>query len=514
MGKRALLSVYDKTGIVEFAKKLVDLGYEIISSSGTAKVLKEKGVPVTEVSDITGFPEIMGGRVKTLHPKIHGALLAVRDNPEFMTQLEHQNIEPIDIVAINLYPFEQTVKKGASLDEIIENIDIGGPAMVRASAKNFKFVTVIVNPEDYALVIEELEQRGETSLDTKKRLALKAFRHTAFYDSVIASVLNEKFDINEKFPQEFSIPVRKKEQLRYGENPHQEASLYISPVETGTSISGSYILHGKQMSFNNYLDVDAAVTLIKEFEEITSVVVKHNNPCGVATGETLKEAYIKAFNTDPKSAYGGIVAFNKTLDLETAKELSKVFLEVLVVPNLEDEALEFLKSKKKNLRIVKIKDFEKGLKGLDFRRISGGMLVQDRDLALYQNLEMVTKRKPTERELEDLIFAYKVVKHVKSNSVVIVKDKRTLGIGPGQTSRVDSLDTAIKKAKEFNFDLNGAVLASEAFFPFRDSIDIASKHGITAVIQPGGSIRDEEVIQACDENDMAMIFTNMRHFKH
>jgi len=514
MKKRALLSVYDKTGIVDFAKSLIELGFEIISSSGTARVLRENNIPVKEVSEITGFPEIMGGRVKTLHPKIHGALLAVRDNPEYMRQLQEQNITPIDIVAINLYPFEETVKKGASLDEIIENIDIGGPAMVRASAKNFKFVTIIVNPKDYDMVIDELKQNGETSLDTRKKLALKAFRHTAFYDSVIASVLNEKFDINEKFPEELSIPIRKKSQLRYGENPHQKASLYISPVEEGISVSNSEILHGKQMSFNNYLDVEAAVNLVKEFDEITAVVVKHNNPCGVATGNSLKEAYIEAFNRDPKSAYGGIVAFNRKLDLDTAQELSKVFLEVVVAPEFEDEALRFLKNKKKNLRIVKIKDFNKAPKGLDYRRLTGGVLLQDRDLILYENLQVVSKRKPTEKEMADLIFAFKVVKHVKSNSVVIAKDKKTLGIGPGQTSRVDSLETAVKKAKEFGFDLSESVLASEAFFPFRDSIDFAAKFGISAVIQPGGSIRDEEVIQAADENNIAMVFTGTRHFKH
>ncbi len=514
MKRRALLSVFDKSGIVNFARELVDLGFEIISSSGTAKVLKENNIPVLEVSDITGFPEIMGGRVKTLHPKIHGALLAVRDNPEYMAQLEKQNIEPIDLVAINLYPFEETVRKGADLDQIIENIDIGGPAMVRASAKNYKFVTVIVDPKDYSVVLQELKEKGETTIETRKKLALKAFRHTAFYDSVISWVLNQKFDINDKFPEEYSIPFRKKEQLRYGENPHQEAGLYTSPVENGISIANSQVLHGKQMSFNNYLDVEAAVNLVKEFDEITAVVVKHNNPCGVATGNTLKEAYIEAFNRDPKSAYGGIVAFNRNLDIETAQELSKVFIEVVAAPDFDQDAFEFLKSKKKNLRIVKITNFADDIDGPDFRRISGGLLVQDRDKSLYKELKVVTRRKPTSREMEDLIFAFKIVKHVKSNSVVIVKDKKTVGIGPGQTSRVDSLETAVKKAKEFGFELKGSVLASEAFFPFRDSVDFAARYGITAIIQPGGSIRDKEVIDAADEHNIAMIFTGMRHFKH
>ncbi|WP_457635039.1 bifunctional phosphoribosylaminoimidazolecarboxamide formyltransferase/IMP cyclohydrolase [Persephonella sp.] len=515
MKKRALISVSNKTGVVEFAKALVDLGFEIISSSGTARVLKENGLPVVEVSQITGFPEIMGGRVKTLHPKIHGGLLAVRDNPDYMKQLEEQGIQPIDIVAINLYPFEETVKKGADLDEIIENIDIGGPAMVRASAKNHKFVTVVVDPEDYDLVIKELKEKGKTSIETRRKLALKAFRHTAFYDSVISEVLNQKFGINEKFPEELSIPVRKRSSLRYGENPHQEAAVYVSPTENnGLSIAESKILHGKEMSYNNFLDVEAAVNLVKEFEETACVIVKHNNPCGVAVRDNQADAYREALSRDPKSAFGGIVAFNKPVELETAQALTEIFLEVVIAPDFEEEALRFLTEKKKNLRIVKIKNFEKQPEGLDCRRISGGMLIQDRDLRLYSEWKVVTDREPSPEEINDLLFAWKVVKHVKSNSVVIAKDKATVGIGPGQTSRVDSLETAVKKASEFGFSTDGSVLASEAFFPFRDSIDEAAKHGIKAVIQPGGSIRDKEVIQAANEHGIAMVFTGMRHFKH
>ena len=515
MKKRALISVSEKTGVVEFAKALVGLGFEIISSSGTAKVLRENGVPVIEVSQITGFPEIMGGRVKTLHPKIHGGLLAVRDNPEYMKQLEEQGIQPIDIVAINLYPFEETVKKGAELDEIIENIDIGGPAMVRASAKNHKFVTIVVDPKDYDLVIKELKEKGETSIETRRRLALKAFRHTAFYDSVISDVLNQKFGINEKFPEEFSIPVRKRSSLRYGENPHQEAAIYVSPTEyKGLSISESEVLHGKEMSYNNFLDVESAVNLVKEFEETACVIVKHNNPCGVAVRDSQADAYREALSRDPKSAFGGIVAFNKSVDLETAKALTEIFLEVVIAPDFEEEAFKFLAEKKKNLRIVKIKNFDRQPEGLDYRRISGGILIQDRDLRLYSEWKVVTDREPSPEEVNDLLFAWKVVKHVKSNSVVIAKDKATVGIGPGQTSRVDSLETAVKKATEFGFSTNGSVLASEAFFPFRDSIDEAAKHGIKAIIQPGGSIRDKEVIQAANEHGIAMIFTGMRHFKH
>lgn len=513
MKKRALISVSDKTDLDFFAKELYALGYEIISSSGTAKYIKSIGIPVLEVSEITGFPEILDGRVKTLHPKIHGGILAIRDNEKHIKQLEENDITPIDIVAINLYPFEATLKKGADLDELIENIDIGGPALVRASAKNYKFVAIIVDPEDYKIVIEELKNNREISIQTKKKLALKAFRHTAIYDSIISNVLNEKFEINEKFPEELTIPVRKKQTLRYGENPHQEAALYISPIEDKFSIAGAEILQGKEMSYNNYLDVESAVSLIKEFEEIAAVIVKHNNPCGVAIADNIVDAYKIAFSRDPKSAFGGIVALNRKVNLELSKALTETFLEVVIAPDYTDEALEILKSKK-NLRVVKINNFFEEDKGLDYRRISGGLLLQDKDKQLYKELQIVTERKPTEKELEDLIFAFKVVKHVKSNSVVIAKDKKTLGIGAGQTSRVDSLETAIKKAQEFGFDLEGSVLASEAFFPFRDSIDYAAKYGIKAVIQPGGSIRDKEVIQACNEHNIAMIFTNMRHFKH
>ena len=515
MPKRALISVFNKEKVVEFAKKLVELGYEIISSSGTAKKLKENGIPVIEVSQITGFPEIMGGRVKTLHPKIHGALLAVRDNPEYMKQLEEHEIIPIDIVAINLYPFEETVKRGADIDKIIENIDIGGPAMVRASAKNHKFTTIIVDPDDYDLVLEEIEKNGETSLETRRKLAVKAFRHTAVYDSIISNVLNEKLGINEKFPEEFSIPLRKKQSLRYGENPHQGASLYISPVEyDGLSIANSEVLHGKEMSFNNFLDVESAVNLVKEFEEPACVIVKHNNPCGVAVAKTQVEAYKQALKRDPKSAYGGIVAFNEPLKLDTAQKLVEIFLEVVIAPDFEKDAFEFLTSKKKNLRLVKINNFYDKLKGFDYRRITGGLLVQDRDLELIKEWKVVSNRQPTEQEKEDLLFALKVVKHAKSNSVVLAKNKATVGISPGQTSRVDSLETAIKKAKEVNLPLEGSVLASEAFLPLRDSVDEAAKYGITAIIQPGGSIRDNEVIQAANEHNIALIFTEMRHFKH
>ena len=515
MKKRALISVSEKAGVVEFAKSLVELGYEIISSSGTARTLRENNVPVTEISEITGFPEIMGGRVKTLHPKIHGGLLAVHDNQEYMNQLKQLNIKPISIVAINLYPFEETSKRGATLEELIENIDIGGPAMVRASAKNHQYVTIIVDPSDYDYVLYELKQFGDTSLETRRKLALKAFRHTAFYDSVIASILNERFGINEKFPEQLTIPIRKRFSLRYGENPHQEAAVYLSAVEYGQfSVAESEVLHGKEMSYNNFLDVEAAVSLIKEFEETACVIVKHNNPCGVAVRESQKESYLEALSRDPKSAFGGIVAFNKTVELDTAQAMIDMFLEVIVAPDFTEDALLLLKEKKKNLRLVKVKKFNKNPYGLDYRRITGGFLVQDRDVMLYKNWKCVTEREPNPEEVKDLVFAWKVVKHVKSNSVVIAKNKSTIGIGPGQTSRVDSLETALRKAKEFGFSTEGSVLASEAFFPFRDSVDEAAKHGIKAIVQPGGSIRDPEVIKAANEHGIAMIFTDMRHFKH
>ncbi len=512
MTKRALLSVYDKRGIVELARQLALLNFEIISSSGTAKVLKEAKIKVTEVSEVTGFPEIMGGRVKTLHPKIHGGILAVRDNKEYIKELQKNKIDPIDLVVVNLYPFETVAKKRANQEELIENIDIGGPAMVRAAAKNFRFTTVVVDPDDYNQIIAELAQ-GEITLSTRKQLALKAFRSTAFYDAVIASVLGREFDSREKFPPQITLPLRKKSLLRYGENPHQEAALYLFPTARGMDLAQSEVGQGKEMSFNNFLDAEAAINIAAEFDEVVAVVVKHLNPCGVAIGKTQEKAYRTALALDPKSAFGGIVAFNKRLEGSTAKALTETFLEVIIAPDYSKEALRIL-STKKNLRVLKIKNFAKKTPGLDYRRIEGGLLVQDKDTKLFKELKVVSKRKPTKRELEDLLFAFKIVKHVKSNAVVVAKNKKTVGIGPGQTSRVDSLEIAIKKAREFKQPLKGSVLASEAFFPFRDSIDQAAKAGIRAVIQPGGSKADEEVIKAVNEYKMAMIFTGMRHFKH
>jgi phosphoribosylaminoimidazolecarboxamide formyltransferase/IMP cyclohydrolase len=513
MGKRALISVFNKEKIVGFAQELSNMGYEIISSSGTAKALKENRIKVTEVSAVTGFPEIMGGRVKTLHPKIHGGLLAVRDNKEYMRQLKDNQIAPIDIVAVNLYPFEQVVTKGGRMDEIIENIDIGGPAMVRAAAKNHRFAAVVIDPEDYQKVIDEIKKEGSVTMKTKKMLALKAFQHTAFYDAVIASVLKGKFGAGDKFHEELTIPVRKKTILRYGENPHQEAALYTSPTDTGMSIAESEVLQGKAMSYNNFLDTEAAVNLVREFDGTAVVIVKHLNPCGIVIGKTQVKAYETTLSLDPKSAFGGIVAFNGEVDEKTAQALTKIFLEVIAAPGYSKKALEILATKK-NLRVVKIKNFNRRSDNLECRKISGGLLVQDRDSDLYKTLTVVSKRKPSKSELKDLVFAFTVVKHVKSNSVVIAKNNKTVGIGPGQTSRVDSLEIAVKKAKEFGQKVNGSVLASEAFFPFKDSIQEAAKHGIRAIIQPGGSLADKEVIEEADKHKIAMVFTGMRHFRH
>jgi phosphoribosylaminoimidazolecarboxamide formyltransferase/IMP cyclohydrolase len=553
MKKRTLLSVYNKDGVVDFARSLQELGYEIISSSGTAKLLKQNGIKVTEVSEVTGFPEIMGGRVKTLHPKIHGGLLAVRDNKEYMKQLKENNVETIDILVVNLYPFEEVAKRislvakspkalalDKVIDELIENIDIGGPAMVRAAAKNHKFTAVIVDPADYVTVLAELKKSKRISIKTKRNLALKAFEHTAFYDSIIASVLNEQFRINEKFPSEFAIPVRRKSSLRYGENPHQQAALYVAPVNTGMSIADSEVIQGKEMSYNNFLDADAAINLVREFSQLAVVIVKHLNPCGVAVGESLVKTYRRALSLDPKSAFGGIVAFNRQVDEATANVLTETFLEVIIAPDFSKKALEVF-SKKKNLRIMRVanwnviqshpklvsvslkRSYKFGMTNdiskvnyneIEFRKISGGLLLQDKDRQLFEKIKVVTRRKPSRQELVDLIFAFTVVKHVKSNAVVIAKDNHTIGIGPGQTSRVDSLEIAAKKAAEFGLETKGSVLASEAFFPFRDSIDQAAKHGVKAIIQPGGSIKDQEVIKAADEYGIAMVFTGMRHFKH
>ncbi len=503
----ALISVWNKEGVDRLAKELHTLGYKIVSSGGTARFLKERGIPVVEVSEITGFPEILDGRVKTLHPKIHGGILYRDWVEKDKQQLEELGIEPIEIVVVNLYPFEEKRKEDLPLKELLEFIDIGGPTLIRAAAKNFPRVSVLTDPADYDEFIEKLK-KGELTEEDRAKLAVKAFAHTSYYDSVIYNTLRD-ITQNEETLKEETVPMKLKETLRYGENPHQRGWLFENPLEE-LGLTKAEVLQGKKMSFNNYLDADAAVRLVSEIPERACAIIKHTNPCGVATGKTVKEAYQRALEGDPVSAFGGIVAFNDTVDGETTEELTKIFLEIVIAPDFTPDALQIL-SKKKNLRVIKY--FGRSV-WKDLKKISGGFLLQDEDTELYKELKTVTKRKPTEREMEDLLFAWRVVKHTKSNAIVIAKDKQVLGVGMGLTSRVDALKHAVAKAKEFNKDLKGAVVASDAFFPFRDSVDIACAEGITAFIQPGGSIRDREVIEAADEHGAAMVFTGMRHFKH
>ena len=505
---KAVISVYRKEGVEKLARALQNLGYEILSTGGTAKYLREHGIETEEIAKVTGFPEILNGRVKTLHPVIHGGILYRDWVEKDREEIEELGIVPVDIVVVNLYPFEEMMKEDLEEEELMEFIDIGGPSLIRAAAKNYFRVVVLVDPEDYEWVVEKLE-KGELDKSDRAYLAWKAFSHTAYYDSVISGALKRLFNIEEE-SKELSIPMRLSSKLRYGENPHQGGVLYTNPLEE-LGITRAQVLQGKEMSFNNYLDADSAVRVILEFpSDPACVIIKHNNPCGVALGKDLKDAFIKAKETDPESAFGGIVAFNDRVDGELAEELTSMFLEVVIAPEYDDRALEVL-SKKENLRVIRFFGMSNSF---DIKKVSGGFLIQDEDTQLYEKLETVTKREPTEREMEDLIFAWKVCKYVKSNAVVIAKEKRTLGIGSGQVSRVESLRCAIGKAQRYGFDLRGAVLASEAFFPFRDSIDMAHEAGITAVIHAGGSIRDREVFEAADEHGMSMVITGMRHFRH
>lgn len=515
---RALISVSDKTGIVELAKKLIDLGVEIISTGGTAKMLLQEGVNVIEISKITGFPECLDGRVKTLHPSIHAGLLAIRNNEEHMKQLEQLNIEPIDIVIVNLYPFKQTIlKDGVQRQEAIENIDIGGPTMLRAAAKNYQDVAVIVNPEDYDKVIEELKTDGQVSLETKFYLAAKVFEHTANYDSLIATYMAKEAN-SSMFPQTLTLTYEKVQEMRYGENPHQKAAFYKEIKNTQGLLTNAVQLHGKELSFNNINDTHGALELLKEFTEPTVVASKHANPCGVGSTENIYEAYMKAYNTDPTSIFGGIVVANRTIDEATAKEMSKIFLEIIVAPDFSKEALEILE-KKKNLRIMKLDNIQskQPSDSIDIKKVSGGILIQQIDNILFEgDLKYVTKRKPTNEEMEDLIFTWKIVKYTKSNGIAIGKNKQSVGIGPGQVNRIWACEQAIQHGIDnLGADIvKGAVLASDAFFPFPDCVEAAAKAGITAIIQPGGSIRDQESIDACDKYNIAMIFTGIRHFRH
>lgn len=518
MVKRALISVSDKSGIEEFARNLAALGVEILSTGGTARLLNEAGIPVKEVSEHTGSPEIMDGRVKTLHPKIHGGILGRRDIDDAV-MAEH-GIAPIDLVVVNLYPFQATVANpDCSVADAIENIDIGGPTMLRAAAKNHAYVTVVVNPEDYQTVLEVLEKSGEVPAELRRELAMKVFEHTAGYDGAIANYLGSLDDGDQRQPFGHSINLQyfKRQDMRYGENPHQGAAFYAETDASQGTIATARQLQGKELSYNNIADTDAALECVKAFNESPAcVIVKHANPCGVALGSNLAEAYERAFATDPTSAFGGIIAVNQTLDAATARTIiDKQFVEVIVAPEIAPDALEAL-SAKANVRALTVGQWAEATATYDLKRVGGGLLVQDKDQGCVSanDLKVASKRQPTDQELSDLLFAWRVAKYVKSNAIVYALNGQTIGVGAGQMSRIDSARIAGIKAANAGLEVTGSVMASDAFFPFRDGIDAAAESGIRAVIQPGGSIRDEEVIAAADEADMAMVFTGMRHFRH
>jgi phosphoribosylaminoimidazolecarboxamide formyltransferase / IMP cyclohydrolase len=526
--KRALISVSDKSGVFEFAKALTELGYEILSTGGTAKALREKGLKITDVAAYTGSPEILDGRVKTLHPKIHAGLLGRRQDPKHVAEMASQGIDPIDLVAVNLYPFAATISNpGCTFEEAIENIDIGGPSMLRSAAKNHVDVTVVVDPADYPRVLDALRDGG-VQPSMRMELARKVFQHTAQYDARISAYLEAQgAGASMKFPSLLSLQFEKVNILRYGENPHQQGAFYRELGGDEVGVARGRQLHGKEMSYNNFLDANSALELVKEFAaaatpptgavKIAAVIVKHNNPCGAAIGDTPREAYVRARDTDPISAFGGVVAFNSKIDLATAKDLTGTFLEVLVAPGFDEDALAELK-RKKDLRLIEVGplhyEHRSGLDLMDMKKIVGGLILQDRDLGVIPDiraLKVVSKRPPTDEEYEAFAFGWKVCKHVKSNAIVFARADRTIGIGAGQMSRVDSVKLATLKAAS---SLAGCIMASDAFFPFRDGIDAAAQAGITAVIQPGGSIRDQEIVQAVDEHNMAMVLTGMRHFRH
>ena len=539
--KRALISVSDKTGVIEFAKSLANFGVKIISTGGTAKILRDAGLEVTEVSEVTGFPEMMDGRVKTLHPKIHGAFLALRDNEKHLAAMKTHDIEPIDLVVVNLYPFEQTVEnENILLEEAVEQIDIGGPAMIRSASKNWRDVAVVTDAKLYEYVLDELKKNdGAISLEVRQRLATLAYTRTASYDLAISSYLakqlsSEDLDFLEPFNplgnlmfietdleesendselEDFvSIELAKVCDLRYGENPHQQAALY----ETGESggIARAEQLHGKEMSFNNYVDAEAAWNLVCEFDELACAIIKHTNPSGVGVGENVEAAYRRALATDPISAFGGIVAFNQSVDAQVAESVNEIFTEVVLAPEFEAEALDIFK-KKKNLRVLRVEK-SAGKNLLEYKQISGGFLAQNRDdlIITAKELKVVSEKQPTDAEIRALLFAWKVCKHVKSNAIVFANENQTVGVGAGQMNRVDSVRIAAMRAGKSELELKNTVLASDAFFPFRDNVDEAAKFGISAIIQPSGSVKDEEVIQAANEHELAMVFTGVRHFKH
>ncbi|WP_413726026.1 bifunctional phosphoribosylaminoimidazolecarboxamide formyltransferase/IMP cyclohydrolase [Sodalis sp. RH16] len=522
--RRALLSVSDKAGIVEFARSLSQRGVKLLSTGGTARLLAEAGLPVTEVSDYTGFPEMMDGRVKTLHPKVHGGILGRRGQDDAIMQLHA--IEPIDMVVVNLYPFAQTVaREDCTREDAVENIDIGGPTMVRSAAKNHKDVAIVVNSADYPRLLNEMDRHdGSLTYDTRFDLAIKAFEHTAAYDSMIANYFGsqvppyygETSAPAGRFPRTLNLNFVKKQDMRYGENSHQLAAFYIEEQTREASVATAQQLQGKALSYNNIADTDAALECVKEFAEPACVIVKHANPCGVAIGDGLLEAYERAYKTDPTSAFGGIIAFNRPLDAVTAKAIiSRQFVEVIIAPSITDDALAVLKAKQ-NVRVLTCGAWQARIPGLDFKRVNGGLLVQERDLGMVgpADLRIVTERQPSETELRDALFCWKVAKYVKSNAIVYARGNMTIGIGAGQMSRVYSAKIAGIKAADEGLDVRGSAMASDAFFPFRDGIDAAAAVGISCVIQPGGSIRDDEVIAAANEHGIAMIFTGMRHFRH
>lgn len=523
--RRALISVSDKTGIVEFAQALAERGVDILSTGGTARLLAEQGIAVTEVSDYTGFPEMMDGRVKTLHPKVHGGVLGRRGQDDDV--MEKHGINPIDMVVVNLYPFAETVaKEGCTLADAVENIDIGGPTMVRSAAKNHKDVTIVVNAGDYGRVIAEMDANEKSlTLETRFDLAIAAFEHTASYDGMIANYFgtmvpsygeNKEGDEESKFPRTFNQQFEKKQDMRYGENSHQAAAFYVEANPQEASVSTARQIQGKALSYNNIADTDAALECVKEFNEPACVIVKHANPCGVALGKDILEAYNRAYQTDPTSAFGGIIAFNQELDAATATAIvERQFVEVIIAPSVSAEAIEVVAAKK-NVRLLECGEWTTKTTGFDVKRVNGGLLVQDRDQGMVSldDLKVVSKRQPTEEELKDALFCWKVAKYVKSNAIVYAKGDMTIGVGAGQMSRVYSAKIAGIKAADEGLEVAGSVMASDAFFPFRDGIDAAAEAGIKCVIQPGGSMRDDEVIAAADEHGMAMIFTGMRHFRH
>ena len=516
---RALISVSNKEGIITFAKRLSDIGVEIISTGGTAKSISDAGIPVIGISDVTGFPECLDGRVKTLHPKIHGGLLAVRDNQNHMNQIRDLEIELIDIVVVNLYPFKETILKDqVTRETAIENIDIGGPTMLRSAAKNYQDVIVVVDPCDYILIAEQLESQGYVSEETKFYLASKVFEHTAAYDALIAEYFRSERNDNQ-LPKSLTLTYEKVQEMRYGENPHQQAAFYTEIKNIKGYLNSATQLHGKELSFNNINDTNGALELLKEFDEPTIVACKHANPCGVGSDDSIVQAYKKAYQSDPISIFGGIVVANREIDEIAAEEINKTFIEIIAAPSFSVKALDILKSTK-TIRIMKVEDIsnKQPKTAIDLKKVGGGLLVQTIDFALFSEdgVKNVTKRKPSDQEMKDLIFAWKIVKHTKSNGITIAKNGQTIGNGPGQVSRIWACKQAIEHGIEYfgvEF-VKGSVLASDAFFPFPDSIEEAARAGITAIIQPGGSIKDGEVIRACDDAGIAMLLTGMRHFKH